>query len=212
MATLTIKNVPDPLVRRLKNQAALHRRSLNLEVIACLEAAAQAVPLDPEILLARVRAVRRSPARGRLTQETLRQLNARPAVIVADTNLVVYLFVSGPWTPGAEAVLVQDPVWVLPLLWRSEFRNTMSGLVRRRDLALEDALVIVAEAERTLAGREYAVTSHDVLRLAVRSGCSAYDCEFVALAEDLGTRLVTTDRQILRAFPAVAVAPDRFVA
>jgi plasmid stability protein len=77
MATLTIKNVPDPLVRRLKNQAALHRRSLNLEVIACLEAAAQAVPLDPEILLARVRAVRRSPARGRLTQETLRQLKMR---------------------------------------------------------------------------------------------------------------------------------------
>ena len=77
MATLTIKNVPDPLVRRLKNQAALHRRSLNLEVIACLEAAAQAVPVDPEILLARVRAVRRSPARGRLTDHTLRQLKMR---------------------------------------------------------------------------------------------------------------------------------------
>jgi predicted nucleic acid-binding protein len=133
-------------------------------------------------------------------------------VIVADTNLVVHLFIGGPWTPGAEAVLARDPVWVLPLLWRSEFRSTVSGLVRRRDLALEDALVIVAEAERILAGREYAVASHDVLRLAARSGCSAYDCEFVALAEDLGTRLVTTDRQVLRAFPAVAVAPDRFVA
>ena len=77
MATLTIKNVPDPLVRRLKNQAALHRRSLNLEVVPCLEAAAQAVPVDPEILLARVRAVRRSPARGRLTDHTLRQLKMR---------------------------------------------------------------------------------------------------------------------------------------
>jgi predicted nucleic acid-binding protein len=49
------------------------------------------------------------------------------------------------------------------------------------------------------------------LRLAARSGCSADDCECVALADDLGTRLVTTDRQLLRAFPAVAVAPDRFV-
>jgi plasmid stability protein len=37
MATLTVKNVPDALVRRLKQQAALHRRSLNLEVISCLE-------------------------------------------------------------------------------------------------------------------------------------------------------------------------------
>lgn len=49
MATLTIKNVPEPLVRRPKTQAALHRRSLNLEVISCLEGAARAArsPMRP---------------------------------------------------------------------------------------------------------------------------------------------------------------------
>ena len=76
MATLTIKNVPEPLVERLKGQAALHRRSLNHEVIACLEAVAQATPLDPESLLVRVRAVRRRPNRFRLTDRSLTRLKA----------------------------------------------------------------------------------------------------------------------------------------
>jgi plasmid stability protein len=71
MANLTVKKVPEPLVGRLKRQAALHRRSLNLEVIACLEAATQAVAIDPDTLLARVRAVRKAPARAPLTDSTL---------------------------------------------------------------------------------------------------------------------------------------------
>jgi plasmid stability protein len=76
VATLTVKNVPDVLVRRLKRQAALHRRSLNLEVIACLEGATQAAPVDPETLLARVRSVRRSPVGLRLTDAVLARLKA----------------------------------------------------------------------------------------------------------------------------------------
>ncbi len=76
MATLTVKNVPDLLVRRLKARATLHRRSLNREVIACLEALAQAAPVDPEALLARAREVRRVPADGRLTDRTLKRLKA----------------------------------------------------------------------------------------------------------------------------------------
>jgi plasmid stability protein len=59
MATLTIKNVPDVLVQRLKQQAALHRRSLNLEVIASLERATMARPVDAEAILARARASRK---------------------------------------------------------------------------------------------------------------------------------------------------------
>jgi plasmid stability protein len=74
MATLNIKNVPEALVKRLKGQAALHRRSLNHEVIACLEAVAQGAPLDPDSLLARVRAVRCKPSRFRLTDHNLTRL------------------------------------------------------------------------------------------------------------------------------------------
>ena len=74
MANLTIKNVPKLMLRRLKARAALHRRSLNLEVIACLETLVQSTPVDTEALLARVREIRRTPARTRLTDRTLARL------------------------------------------------------------------------------------------------------------------------------------------
>ena len=58
MATLTIKNIPDAVVRRLKAQAARNRRSLNFEVIHLLETATHAVPIDVEAELAQIRARR----------------------------------------------------------------------------------------------------------------------------------------------------------
>jgi plasmid stability protein len=77
VATLTIKNVPEPLVRRLKRQAAAHRRSLNFEVIACLEASAGAAPMNVDAMLARVRALRRAPTRVRVTDALLTRLKLR---------------------------------------------------------------------------------------------------------------------------------------
>jgi len=57
-----------------------------------------------------------------------------------------------------------------------------------------------------MGGGEYHVSSTQVLTLAYEGKCTAYDCECVALAITLGTKLVTSDQQILRAFPGVAVA------
>ena len=133
-------------------------------------------------------------------------------MIVADTNLLTYLYVQGQRTEESEAVLQRDALWAVPLLWRSEFRNSLIGLVRAHALQLDDALTMVDEAERWLTGHEYSVLSRQVLTLASRSGCSAYDCEFVALAQDLEVPLVTTDRQILKAFPTIAVSPSTFTA
>ena len=133
-------------------------------------------------------------------------------MIVADTNLLIYLYVQGQRTAESEAVLQKDVVWTAPLLWRSEFRNALIGLVRTDALQLEEAMSMIDEAERWLNGHEYSVVSRQVLALASRSGCSAYDCEFVALAQDLEVPLVTNDRQILKAFPTIAVSPSAFTA
>ena len=51
----------------------------------------------------------------------------------------------------------------------------------------------------------------DVLSLVHRSSCSAYDCEFVALARRLDVPLVTMDGRVIDAFPETAVALDRFI-
>ena len=131
-------------------------------------------------------------------------------MIVVDANLLVYFFVAGPGSARAERVMRRDPAWAAPLLWRSEFRNAMLGVVRRGGLAREDAVQALREAERWMRGREYSVVSEEVLDLAVGSGCSAYDCEYVAMAQDLGIPLVTADRQVLASFPRTAISPEAF--
>lgn len=77
MPSLTIKNVPTSILERLKAQAASHRRSLNLEVITCLEAITHSVPLDSDGLLARFRAVRVKPSGPRLTDRVLKRLKSQ---------------------------------------------------------------------------------------------------------------------------------------
>lgn len=131
-------------------------------------------------------------------------------MIVVDTNVLAYLWLPGDMTPAAEQVLAGDPEWAAPVLWRSEFRSILSGAIRRQTLSLASASSIAAAAEAQLQGREFSVKSARVLALANRSGCSAYDCEFVALAEDLGVALVTNDREVLRAFPETAVSLTSF--
>jgi plasmid stability protein len=74
MASITLKNVPQPLLRQLKAQAARHRRSLNHEVIVCLESLTQSVPVDVDSLLAKARQIRRIPKKTRLTDRTLTSL------------------------------------------------------------------------------------------------------------------------------------------
>ncbi|MBI4410517.1 MAG: type II toxin-antitoxin system VapC family toxin [Gemmatimonadetes bacterium] len=131
-------------------------------------------------------------------------------MIVADTNLITYLLLAGERTEEAERVFEADSGWAAPLLWRSEFRNVLTFYVRRGLLSLEGALEAMDKAELLLSGREYLLESPRVMELAVLSGCSAYDCEFVALAEELDVPLVTSDATVLAAFPKVAVEPATF--
>lgn len=122
-------------------------------------------------------------------------------MIVVDTNVIAYLLLAGDRTAEAEALLRHDAQWLAPRLWRSEFRNVLALYLRQQALSLDEILAIMAEAETLMLGREYEVPSFRVMQLVENSDCSAYDCEFVALAQGLDLPLVTSDAQILRAFP-----------
>jgi len=92
------------------------------------------------------------------------------------------------------------------MLWRSEFRNVLALYLRKGLLPLNQALAVQEKAERLTAGREFQVQSDVVLQLAQASGCSAYDCEFIAVAQDLGAHLFTADSGLRKAFPDIARA------
>jgi predicted nucleic acid-binding protein len=132
-------------------------------------------------------------------------------MIVVDTNIIAYLHLPGEHTPGAEKALQKDALWAAPVLWRSEMRNVLALYIRKGILSLADAAQVMDAAAALMQDGEYEVASHQVLQLAAGSGCSAYDCEFVALAQDLKAALVTTDRKILEQFPRVAISLDEFV-
>ena len=122
-------------------------------------------------------------------------------MIVVDSNILAYLYLPGERTADAEALLEKDPEWAAPVLWSSEFRNILAGYTRRKTLTFEQACSLQSEAEDLLSGSEFEVDSRAVLELVRDSNCSAYDCEFIALAIKLDTKLVTADKKVLRAIP-----------
>ena len=124
-------------------------------------------------------------------------------MIVVDTNVVAYLLLPGPQTAAAEALLEGHPTWAAPPLWRSEWHNVLCGYLRSGSLTLEQVIALQLQAETLVIGHEEPVQSEAVLQLAASSGCSAYDCEFVAAAQQLDAPLVTADRALLKAFPAL---------
>lgn len=131
-------------------------------------------------------------------------------MIVVDSNIIIHVHVQTERTGLALQSLQKDPYWVAPPLWQSEFRNVMAGYIRRRILKLEDAKLVMKSALKTMEGREILPPSDLVLDLVAASDCSAYDCEYVALARHLNVKLLTSDNKILRSFPETAVELGAF--
>jgi predicted nucleic acid-binding protein len=137
-------------------------------------------------------------------------------MIVVDVMVLAYGLLPYPqFVDEVEDVRARDDVWVSPPLWRSEMRSTLMQYVRsddpnivRSDLTLDDARGVM-RAERW--GQVRPVRSNDVFTLADASGRSPYDCEYVALTQDLDVPLVTYNRPVLDAFPHIAVHPREFV-
>lgn len=132
-------------------------------------------------------------------------------MIVVDTNVLIYYYIHGDFTDAAIQVHRKDPIWMAPYLWRNEFRNTAMLYLRKQLLGLAEIQRITQAAERKMQNFEFHNAARDVYQLAMDSNCSAYDCEFVALAQLLGVPLITADRRVLRAFPETAQHLTEFV-
>lgn len=130
-------------------------------------------------------------------------------MIVVDTNVIAALILpTSAQTDAAMRLLALDRDWAAPLLWRSEFSNILAAGVRNRWFDLGQALDAIETAEEVIGDNQFAVPADEVLKLAVDSGCTGYDCEFALLARELQVRLITLDRTLLDAFPGIAVSLD----
>lgn len=72
MTTITLKNIPDNLYEDLKKQAKQHHRSINSEIIVCLEYALQLNKPNIKIILKEARRLRAKTAKHHLTDKELK--------------------------------------------------------------------------------------------------------------------------------------------
>jgi predicted nucleic acid-binding protein len=133
-------------------------------------------------------------------------------VIVVDTNVIHYFWVSGQNTALAQGVRRRDPDWHAPFLWQSEMRNILAAYLRRGLLSRQQVDGVLRATGHALARKSHHVGDSVVLDVVESSPLTAYDAEFVALADALDVPLVTADRAVLKAFPDRALTMQAFAA
>lgn len=131
-------------------------------------------------------------------------------MIAVDTNVVVYLFIEGELTAAARALREADPHWRLPPPWQHEYLNVLAAYVRSGGTDIATARDLWRTAVHLLADGECAVNMEEALDLAVTHGISAYDAQFVALAQTLRVNLITEDRRLLKRFEGLAIPLSSF--
>ena len=124
-------------------------------------------------------------------------------MIAVDSNVLAYLVVHSRQTPEAYALLERDSDWHSDVFALVELTNVLATAMRVRQLALPKAARALAEAQSVIEAGLHAVTHADALAVAARFGISAYDARYIAVARDLGVRLVTEDARLRRAAPAL---------
>ncbi len=77
MATVTVKNIPDKLYARLKSIAVINRRSINSEIIMCIDRAVVSRPIDPAKILEEARQLRKLSANHPIEDEEFSQAKAK---------------------------------------------------------------------------------------------------------------------------------------
>jgi predicted nucleic acid-binding protein len=131
-------------------------------------------------------------------------------VIVVDANVLVASVVSLPRTADVRRLRSVDGDWHAPILWRSELRHVLTRLARQGSLGRGQAETALRRLAADMLGKEHQPDNVEALRIAIRSRLSAYDAEYVVVAQELGVPLVTSDEDVLAAFPRVAVRPEAF--
>ena len=131
-------------------------------------------------------------------------------MIVVDTNVIAYALIEGDKTALAQQVAQKDPDWRVPALWRYEFLNVLATATRAEIINAQQAERLWNTGRGLLLQAERDIDGATSLKLAIESGVSAYDAQYIALAHSLNTHCVTEDKRILKTFPATAISMAAF--
>jgi predicted nucleic acid-binding protein len=118
---------------------------------------------------------------------------------VFDASVVVdALAVAGPAGHNARQALADQPILQAPAILKAETTSGLRGLEARGELSPLRALTALDQVRR-LDVRSYPISPFLGRIWELRSTLSVYDAWYVALAEELGTDLITADARLATA-------------
>ena len=122
-------------------------------------------------------------------------------MFVVDTNIIAPLFVKGADSDAVKRLHAHDQVWRTDPFALIEFSNVLANYERAGYLTRALAKQCLGEAQTFLRPHYLAVTHQAALEMAIRFRTTGYDGRFLALADQLGSRLVTQDKELRAAAP-----------
>jgi len=123
--------------------------------------------------------------------------------MLVDTNVVAYLLIHGDHTEAARQLRSRDADWRSEAFLLVEFANVLASSIATKRMTLSVAADVLANAVALFDGKLGRVSHVGVLKMAARHRVSAYDARFLALASQIGARLVTEDDRLRTAAPAL---------
>ena len=133
-------------------------------------------------------------------------------MIVVDATILTALAFPTENSEAVDLLHKRDTEWASSILWRSEFLNVVAHYFRKNLITFPETLTTIDYIQKIVGIHEHRVSPQAVADLIVSSNCSAYECEYVALAKELKTKLITYDKEILDNFPDVASQPEDYLA
>ena len=122
-------------------------------------------------------------------------------MVLVDTNVIAPLYVRSARTEAVEELFARDAVWRTEPLALIELSNVLITYERSRYITAATARNCLNRAAAFLQPQLFRVSHQAALDAALRYGTTAYDARFLALAQQLGQRLVTEDTKLRVAAP-----------
>ncbi|MBA3544144.1 MAG: type II toxin-antitoxin system VapC family toxin [Chthoniobacterales bacterium] len=133
-------------------------------------------------------------------------------MLVVDTNIIVPLYVRTATSGTVRELRARDEVWRTDPFALVEFCNVLATYQRAQYLSEAAAQESLVQAETFLRPHFFSASHGAALELAMRHRVTAYDGRFLALADQLGSRLVTEDAKLRAAAPALTQSLDEALA
>ena len=205
MPSITLKNIPNSLYIQIKDAASIHHRSLNSEILYCVERTLGTHKINVSEHIEITRKLRAKTAQHSLSDQELNDVKneGRPWLLWTPTLFHICIFL----------VAAHNKARIYCLLIQIEFHQYYGvansemfwpNSCEKKLLNIDEVLLIIQQAEKLLTDHDYEISSAHIMQLVKNSQCSAYDCEFVALAQYLDVPLITADKKILHEFPDIS--------